>query len=292
MPLITGKTQLLGVIGYPVSHSLSPIMQNAALQAMGLDICYVAFPIVPRDLPQAIAGLWSSGIQGLNITIPHKQTVMDELIHLTAIAQQVGAVNTLWRGDTGWQGTNTDVFGFMAPLRHQNRDWSTIIPVVLGNGGAARAVVAGCEQLGCPEAVVVGRSSEKLAQFQRQWEQGAHKILVNIQQWDTSLTSVLSQTQLLVNTTPIGMGHQADYSPIAQDSIRQLPPTAIVYDLIYTPRPTLLLKQAQAHGLVTIDGTEMLIQQGAAALHQWVKKEIPIPIMRDVLLDFLSRNGR
>ncbi|MFM1843510.1 MAG: shikimate 5-dehydrogenase [Cyanobacteriota bacterium] len=284
MQTITGKTQLFGVIGHPVSHSLSPVMHNAVLRHLDLDYAYVAFPIAPENLKMAIAGLGGSGVKGLNVTIPHKQAVMPLLTTISETAQQVGAVNTLWMEPQGWQGTNTDVEGFIAPLKALDQPWHRIRPVILGNGGAARAVVVGLAQLGCPEIAVVGRNLEKLVAFHQSWQSSTLKSRVVIHPWD-NLPSFLPQTRLLVNTTPIGMAPHIDQSPLSDALIAQLPPTAIAYDLIYTPRPTQFLKMAQRHGLKTIDGLEMLVQQGAAALKIWLERDIPTEVMAQALLD-------
>ncbi|NES23619.1 MAG: shikimate dehydrogenase, partial [Symploca sp. SIO3E6] len=149
MQLITGTTKLLGVIGDPVEHSLSPVMHNRAIASLGVDYVYLPLPIKPEDLAVAIAGFEAIGLVGFNITIPHKQAIIPLLSEVSDIAQGVGAVNTVYRTDGRWWGTNTDVAGFISPLQTLNRDWSQTKVVVLGYGGAARAVVVGCTQLGC-----------------------------------------------------------------------------------------------------------------------------------------------
>lgn len=290
MPPITGKTKLLGVIGYPVGHSLSPVMHNAALQAMASDYVYAAFPIAPEDLTIAIAGLGASGIQGLSVTIPHKQAVMPLLTQITETARQAGAVNTLWRDGHGWQGTNTDVEGFLAPLLELKQDWSGRTAVILGHGGAARAVVVGLTQLGCPEIIVVGRSQEKLAQFANSWTDPKIRQALQVLPWE-ALSTVISKASLLINSTPVGMVPHPEQSPLDQSLVEKLPPTAIAYDLIYTPRPTKFLQQAQKRGLVTIDGAEMLVQQGAAALKIWLQREVPVDVMRQALLNHLEKSA-
>ena len=146
--MITGSTRLLGVMGHPVEHSLSPIMHNAAIAHLGADFVYIPLPVAPDNLPKAIAGLEALGVRGFNLTIPHKQAIMPMLAEVSELAQAIGAVNTVWWTPQGWSGTNTDVAGFLAPLEALGRDWRSTTAVVLGNGGAARAVVAGCGQLG------------------------------------------------------------------------------------------------------------------------------------------------
>jgi len=146
--MITGTTKLLGVIGYPIAHSLSPVMHNSAIGHLGMDYVYLPLPVKPENLSQAIEGFRAIDLQGFNVTIPHKQAILPLLTEVSAIAHAVGAVNTVWWTGHHWAGTNTDVAGFVAPLKAGERDWSQATAVVLGNGGAARAVVVGCQHLG------------------------------------------------------------------------------------------------------------------------------------------------
>ncbi len=283
MKFITGKTKLLGIIGDPVEHSLSPVMHNAAIAELGVDYIYVPFPVKKADLSKAIAGFEVIGVQGFNITIPHKQTIMPLLGDVTNTAKMVGAVNTVWHTPSGWKGTNTDVEGFVAPLKEMSQDWSQITAVVLGNGGAARAVVAGLGELGCCEIHIVGRDRQKLVDFYQTW-QNIPKIAPLLKVHYTEiLPELLSAADLLVNTTPVGMYPQIDNSPIPEELMQQLKPDAIAYDLIYTPSPTKFLSFARARGLTAIDGLEMLVQQGAAALEIWLQQPVPIDTMRNSL---------
>ncbi len=281
---IKGTTQLLGVIGYPVKHSMSPIMHNAAIATLGLDYVYLPFPIAPEQLKTALDGFAAVGLKGFNITIPHKQTIMPLLTQVSDVAQAIGAVNTVWWSDAGWCGTNTDAAGFLAPLQALGRDWSQSPALILGSGGAARAVVAACHQLGCPEILVVGRSADKLAAFDQSWQMSPLKPNLSAHAWD-QLDQLLPRAILVVNTTPVGMAPNVDTSPLKNEQVSLLPNQAIAYDLIYTPRPTCFLKQAQAAGLVTFDGLEMLVQQGAAALEIWIQQSPPVDMMRQALLE-------
>ncbi|MDB9313928.1 shikimate dehydrogenase [Spirulina sp. CS-785/01] len=290
-PFINGKTKLLGVIGDPVEHSLSPVMHNAAIAHLGVNYIYLPFPVRQDALATALDGFAAIGVQGINLTIPHKQAVIPLLSEITPVAQAIGAVNTLWRTETGWSGTNTDAEGFIAPLKALNRDWSQVIPLILGNGGAARAVVAGCAELGCPEIGVVGRDRQKLDKFKQSWQNTPFKDRLSVHTWD-KLSEMVSNTQLLVNTTPVGMSPKIEQSPVEAALLQQLPQGAIAYDLIYTPSPTRFLQLAQQQGVTTLDGSEMLIQQGAAALHLWLDTPIPVEIMRQALLDQLRIKGK
>lgn len=282
---ITGSTRLLGVIGDPIAHSLSPVMHNAALAELGIDTVYVAFPVAAETLEAAIAGFAATGVQGFSVTIPHKQAIMPLLAELTPEAQAVGAVNTVWRAEQGWIGTNTDVAGFVAPLKGQS--WSGKTALVLGNGGAARAVVAGCGQLGFAAVRVVGRSSQKLADFEQSWINSPLKPPLTTHGW-ADLPTLLPAADLIVNTTPVGMHTAADQTPLAADHLTLAPATAVVYDLIYTPRPTRLLTLATQRGLGTIDGLDMLVQQGAVALEAWLQQPVPVATMRRALVDWLE----
>jgi len=348
--MIKGTTKLLGVIGNPVEHSLSPAMHNAAIAHLGVDFVYLPFPVKPGDLKAALAGFAAIGVRGFSITIPHKQAILPLLSSVSPIARSIGAVNTVYLTDKGWCGTNTDVEGFLAPLQtpptppyqggakdatsglergntavescpppyqggtknatsgletgntavescpppyqggaRGGSDWSQKVAVILGNGGAARAVVAGCAQLGCAEIHVVGRSEQNLGEFQQSWVNSPMPVQnLQVHTWD-NLSMLISQADLLVNTTPVGMYPQGEKSPIASGAIDRMKAGAIVYDLIYNPNPTQFLKDAQLRGARAIDGLEMLVQQGAAALKIWLDREsVPVDVMRQALLQHLG----
>ena len=287
MQIITGKTKLLGIIGDPVEHSLSPVMQNAAIKHLGLDYIYVPFPVKGENLQDAIAGFEAINLVGFNATIPHKQAIIPYLSDITPVAKAIGAVNTVWHTEAGWKGTNTDVTGFIAPLKTMSRDWSEMIPVVLGNGGAARAVIAGLADLGCREIHLVGRNKDKLAIFYKSWQNSPQITqLLKIHYWD-DLPGLLPTADLIVNTTPVGMYPNVERSPIEPELMKKIKSNAIAYDLIYTPSPTQFLSLAQEQGAKIIDGTEMLVQQGASALEIWLQKPVPVDVMRETLLEQL-----
>ena len=288
MHIITGKTKLLGIIGDPVEHSLSPVMQNAAINHLGLDYIYVPFPVKGENLDQAIAGFKAIDLVGFNVTIPHKQAIMSFLTEITPTAKAIGAVNTVWRTETGWKGTNTDVTGFIAPLKAMSRNWSEMTSVVLGNGGAARAVIAGLAELGCREINLVGRNKDKLAIFYQSWQNSPQITqLLKIYYWE-NLPGLLPTADLIVNTTPVGMYPNVDRSPIEASLMKKLKSNAIAFDLIYTPSPTQFLSLAQQQGATIIDGSEMLVQQGASALEIWLQQPVPVNVMREALLQQLS----
>lgn len=288
---IAATTRLLGVIGHPIHHSLSPTMHNQAIAHLGLDWVYVAFPIAPENLAIALDGFAAIDLIGMSVTIPHKQAIMPLLAEISDQAQAVGAVNTVWRSPKGWCGTNTDVDGFMAPLQELRSDWSGTTAIVLGCGGAARAVVAGCRLLGCDRVKVVARNADKLKVFCESF-QPPNPLAIALEPvlW-SDLDRSLNGAELVVNTTPVGMHPHDNVSPLNPGQIAQLPDSAVVYDIIYTPRPTLLLQHAADRNLPTLDGLEMLVQQGAIALEKWSGKAAPVNIMRQALLDWFASKG-
>ena len=290
-----GSTALLGVLGDPVRHSLSPAMHNAALAALGLDWVYLALPVAAPDLASVVAALEALDCRGLNVTIPHKQAVATLAAELSPLAQRLGAVNTLVRRPGGgWLGTNTDVEGFLAPLREGERPGQRA--VVLGTGGSALAVLAGLEQLGFSSIAVAGRNATALAALQagcRDWLPGLEPLAWTTAD-DEQLLHALAQADLVVNCTPVGMASTSDpmaanRSPLAAAALDRLRPGSGVYDLIYTPRPTTLLQGAAERGCRTWDGLEMLVQQGAAALRLWSgRNSVPVAAMRQAALERLQ----
>ncbi len=297
MSQITGTTKILGVIGNPIAHSLSPVIHNAAIAHLGLDCVYVAFPVAPADLATALAGFAAIDLIGCSVTIPHKQAIMPLLTEISPLAKAVGAVNTVWNTDTGWHGTNTDVAGFISPLAAISRNWTNTTAVILGNGGAARAVVAGCHQLGCGKIQIVGRTAAKLAEFKQSWQdiqlatnnsQIPIPVEFQVYEWDKLSMLITTEDLLLINTTPIGMHPHTENSPVSVEIMQGLRSGSIVYDLIYTPSPTKFLELAIERGAIAIDGTEMLVNQGAVAFELWLTKSAPVARMRKALRDRLQ----
>jgi shikimate dehydrogenase len=290
---VSGHTALVGVLGDPVRHSLSPAMHNAALAALNLDWVYLALPTPAQQLATVVQALAAMDCRGLNVTIPHKQGVAALCQERTALAERLGAVNTLVpRSDGSWLGTNTDVEGFLAPL--QQRDpaaWPDCQALVLGCGGSARAVVAGLVELGVGQIRVAARRPDGLQRFHSSCASWAPQL--EPLAWD-DLTPHLHLLDLLVNTTPVGMASSIDPEaglrcPLQPEQLELLPPGSTVYDLIYTPRPTALLRAAAERGCQALDGLEMLVQQGAAALRLWTGlAEVPVAAMRSAALNALA----
>ena len=294
LPSLTAATALVGVLGDPVRHSLSPVMHNAALRELGLDWVYLALPVAAEALAGVVRALEALDCRGLNVTLPHKQVAAALADELTPLAQRLGAVNTLVRRPQGgWLGTNTDVEGFLAPLGAAAA-WAGRRAVVLGCGGSSRAVLAGLGSLGLARIQLAARRPPALA-----------AVLADLGPWlpalqglawtdGPELAEALAAADLVVNTTPVGMASTRDPGaaarlPLSAAELAALRPGATVYDLIYTPRPTALLAAAQARGCSVFDGLEMLVQQGAAALRLWSgMAEVPVAGMRAAALQQLG----
>ncbi len=300
MNLIGSQTKLIGLLGKPVSHSLSPVMQNAALAELRVDLCYLAFPCNTEDLTEILKGLRAIDCRGLNVTIPHKQTVLQNCTELSELAKKVSAVNTLVPDQqNGWKGLNTDVEGFLAPLFLRKTDWEGLNAVVLGSGGSARAITTGLKELKLKKISIIGRNSESLNRFTEDmgsnWQQLNASFLKGYMQEDKEIIKEIGEADLIVNTTPIGMNVESKYNsnksqiPLGQKIWGNLNKNAILYDLIYTPRPTPWLQWGLQEGLECIDGLDMLVEQGAASLRLWTGiDEIPVNLMKEAALSSLN----
>ena len=267
----------LGLIGYPVSHSLSPKIQNAALKASGLEGEYSLYPIAPDDMPALKALLErvrSGEMTGFNVTIPHKQNVIPFMDELTPTAQAIGAVNVIYLRGNKLIGDNTDAFGFLKDLhRFISQNQFEIVDqksaIVLGTGGSARSVVYALLHDGW-HVTIAARRFEQAQQLASQFE-GAIPTELNAQTFQPA------NFQLIVNTTPLGMTPNVDQSPLPEN-IALLKNTKI-YDLVYNPRETKLVRDARAQGLSATTGLGMLIEQAALGFELWTGHKPP----KDVL---------
>ena len=286
--MISSKTSFFALIGNPVSHSLSPIMQNAALQYLGLDVIYIAIPCKDEDLELVLKSLKKINCKGLNITIPHKEKVFDLCSEISPIANQLKAINTLkLNSKKEWSATNTDVEGFIYPLKTLNLAKKQSI--VLGSGGAARSVIQGLINLNLSTISVVSRNKSSLNKLIQNFEnQIKIKGLLNN---DNQTQDLIEEADLIVNTTPVGMKtsqYETNVLPYGEDFWRSLKSKTIIYDLIYNPTPTPLLQFSAKKGCLTIDGMQMLVAQGVKSLSFWTNGlEVPFHVMNDALKNYL-----
>ena len=280
--MINGGTALVGLLGNPVRHSLSPAMHNAALAELGLNWRYLALPCEQDHLQDVLNGLHAVGCRGLNVTIPHKQAVAGLCRKLSPLARRLGAVNTLIpEQGSSWTGDNTDVKGFLAPLE-DHIDWTGRRAVVVGCGGSARAVVAGLQSLGLAAISVIGRQAATLQPFVRDLSLDEAP-LDPLLDADPTIADVIAASDLIINTTPVGMAQHGEDGamPMGESLWNRIRTEATLYDLIYIPRPTAWLQWGRRRQLHCIDGLDMLVQQGAASLRIWSgHDDVPIDAMR------------
>ena len=284
--MITGKTRLLAVIGAPIGHSLSPIIQNAALYAAGLDYVYAALPVRADALSSAVRGLCNAGIAGFNVTIPFKTEIIPLLDALSEDARRIQAVNTVVIEDGRMVGHNTDVVGFLAGFAERGIALTGKKAVLIGAGGAARAALWGLLRSGISSVVIGVRNASKGAALAADFAADGDVRAVSFD--DSAWIAACSDADLVVQTTPLGMTpHTEEMPPVDAAMIK---PSAVVYDLIYTPAETRFLREARARGCETINGETMLVAQGAEAFHLWTGKRPDVELMKRVLREELARN--
>jgi shikimate dehydrogenase len=274
---ITGRTRLVGLLGWPVEHSLSPAMHNAAFASLGLDWAYVPLPVYPDHVGDALRGLVAMGFAGANVTVPHKQAVLPHLDDIAEDALVVGAVNTIVVRDDQLIGENTDVGGFLASLAEAGFDPEGAYVAVLGAGGAARAVVHGLAMAGARQVLIFNRHERRARDLCR--DMAKFHTAVRFETYPLSAVETIGEdTSLIVNTTSLGMWPDTETSP--WPGWLPVPAHLTVYDLVYRPRETLFLTQARASGAEIVDGLGMLVHQGAKAFELWTGCTPPIDVMR------------
>lgn len=284
--MITGKTRLLAVIGAPIGHSLSPIIQNAALHAAGLDYVYTALPVRADALASAVRGLRDAGIAGFNVTIPFKTEIISLLDALSEDARRIQAVNTVVIEDGRMVGHNTDVMGFLAGFAERGIALTGKNAVLIGAGGAARAALWGLLRSGVRSVVIGVRNAAKGTALAADFAADGDVQAVSFD--DTAWIAACSDADLVVQTTPLGMTpHTEEIPPVDTGAMN---PAAVAYDLIYTPAETRFLREARARGCEAINGETMLVAQGAEAFHLWTGKRPDVELMKRVLREELARN--
>jgi shikimate dehydrogenase len=316
--MISGKTQLLGLLGWPVAHSFSPAMHNAAATALGLDVVYVPLPVRPENVATAVSALITLGFLGANVTVPHKQAIIPYLDEVEPGAKAIGAVNTIViqqltvnREQLTVNGEPLAANALQSPISNlqspsppppttvgHNTDWSGFladladlgVPVagrdclVLGAGGSARAIAYGLRIAGAQVQVLARRPAQAqelvdvVGRHLSQTETGWLHAWP-LQELRTAVTATTAP--LIVNATPLGMTPQVDYSPWPDDV--PIPANAFVYDLVYNPATTKFMRQAHAAGCQTANGLGMLLWQGAKAFELWTGHTPDTAVMRATL---------
>ena len=277
---------MYGIIGWPVKHSRSPAMHTAAFGALGIDATYVPFSVAPDLLGQAITGVRALGIAGLNITVPHKETVMAHLDAVDADARTIGAVNTVVRSEGRLVGTNTDAPGFVRSLEEAGIEVAGTTATILGAGGSARACAVGLARAGARRVVVMARRIESAQQLCRALRNAIQPTRLEAAQLGTgeNMREVFGATYLLVQATSATLAGSPDADAFADSlPLGTLPQECTVVDLVYNPLETSVLRLAKKHSLRVIDGLGMLAHQGGLAFQRWTGHQAPIERMKQAI---------
>ncbi len=280
--MLNSQTEIYGVLGYPVKHSLSPSFHNSALRHLGINAVYLAFEVAPSNLSDAINGIQSLGIQGCNLTVPHKTKVIPLLDQISPEAQIIGAVNTVSldknRHLTGY---NTDGIGFLRSLNALNCKVLKQKVLILGAGGSTRAIAYTLAKSMVSQITIVNRTVQKAENLAEEFAPLFPEVFFE----GKKIEDLQGQSfDLVVNTTTVGMDGQSSIL-----DLKQLSQVGSVVDIIYTPAKTPLMKQAERLKIPTINGIGMLLHQGAKSFEIWTKQSAPIDIMQNALLQQLSQ---
>ena len=283
MRSISGKTKVTGLFGYPVEHSFSPAMHNAAFSRLGLDYVYVPFCVKPEELSAAAAGIRGMNLAGVNVTIPHKTAVMKFVDNLAPEAQLIGAVNTIVNRDGRLTGYNTDAPGFVAALsREAGVEPAGKQVTIIGAGGAARAVAIQLALEGVEKVTLSSPFPQEIISIKKVITSAAAASVAEAAWDETAISLAAANSDIIINATPLGMHpNKNDMPPLRFDGI---PEGVLVCDLIYNPGETKLLKKAKEQGHPVMNGMGMLLYQGVIAFELWTGREAPVEVMRKALV--------
>ena len=273
---MSGRTRLCGVIGDPIEHTMSPAMHNAAFTQMGLDYIYVSFQVKEEELDKAIDGMRALNIRGLNVTLPHKVAIIPLLDELDPLAEKIGAVNTISNDDGVLKGYNTDASGFLQALLERGIEPEEKKVVMLGAGGASRAVSFSLVERGA-HLVILNRRLERAEELAGRLSTTLNKEVKALELVADNLAQVLGEADILVNATSVGMSPDINKTPVPSSLLK---PGLVVVDIVYNPIRTRLLREAEAVGAKTIGGVDMFVWQGALAFEIWTGAKAPVELMR------------
>jgi len=284
-PYITARTNVLCVIGHPIEHSMSPIMHNAALKDMSLDYVYIAFNIPPNDLKKAVLGFKVFSIKGINVTIPYKEKIIPYLDEIDPLAEKIGAVNTIKNEGKYLIGKNTDASGAKKALLDAGCEIIGKTALILGAGGAAKAVsFAISEDL---DAIYIANRTEKRAiKLAKDLTNKTTIKAVGKNMSINTLKNLVNDVDILINTTPLGMYPDIEESPISKEMLHN---NLFVFDIVYNPLETRLLKEASKIGCKTLGGLDMFVNQGALAFEWWTGKKPNLNLMKEKVVEFLVK---
>jgi len=287
MMIISGKTRVCGVIGDPIEHTLSPIIHNAAFDHLKLDFVFLAFRVKAADLKNAVRGMRGLAIHGLNVTMPHKSTVISFLDEVDPNVKFLGSANTILNKDGKLSGFNTDGVGALKALRENGVALSEKKVLLLGAGGAAKAIAFSlAKEVG--ELAILNRTAEKAKELAETLGRMFNKKVVGDALSSDAIAKNLRDSDILINATSVGMKPNLSQSLVAPQWLKS---DLVVMDIVYNPVETKLAKDAKAAGAKVISGVEMLIYQGAASFEIWTERSAPVEVMRRAALNKLSSAG-
>jgi shikimate dehydrogenase len=284
---ISGKTRVCGVIGDPIEHTLSPVMHNAAFEELNLDFVYVAFRVRKNELRNAISGVKSLGVHGLNVTMPHKNAVIQYLDEIDSTARLIGAVNTILNNKGRLKGYNTDGSGALKALEENGVSLEGKKLLLLGAGGAGKAIAFHAAQE-VKELTILNRTAQKAKELAEVLRKKFNKKISGNPLSAQLIKEELEDADILVNATSVGMYPDVDRSLVDPGWLR---PDLCVMDIVYNPIETKLAKEAKAVGAKVVSGVEMLVYQGATSFEIWTNHEAPVKVMKKAILNKLSELG-
>ncbi|TFF86206.1 MAG: shikimate dehydrogenase [Promethearchaeota archaeon] len=284
--IVSASTKILGIIGYPISHTMSPIMHNLALDDLNLDYVYVKFEVVPKNLKNAILGMKALNIYGVNATIPYKESVMQYMDIIDPLAKKIGAVNTIKIQDGLFIAKNTDAEGARQALLDADIDLSGLDVVILGSGGAAKAVSYAIVN-SINRLTIINRTKQNAIKLANRLKRHSSSRVAVKKTNKSNLKEEIKKADLLINATPIGMLQFHHSSIISRDMLHK---DLVVFDLIYNPLETQLLKDAKLTGCKTLNGLDMLINQGALAFEWWTSITPNTNLMKRKIIKILNEN--
>jgi len=284
---VSGKTKVFCVIGDPIEHSLSPIMHNAAFRHLKIDAVYVAFNVKEGMLEDAVKGMRSFGICGMNVTMPHKTAIIKHLDENDPVANFVGAVNTVLNADGKLLGFNTDGIGALRALEENGVKLKGKRVLLLGAGGAGRAIAFQLAQE-TDELVILNRDPNKARLLADALRKRFNRKVVGNGLLHNVLKNWIEDVDVLINATSVGMHPHQNETPVDKSLLR---PNLTVMDIVYNPVETRLLKEAKSVGAKVIYGTEMLVFQGAASFEIWFNRPAPVSVMREAIMEKLQVRG-
>ncbi|NVM17873.1 MAG: shikimate dehydrogenase [Candidatus Lokiarchaeota archaeon] len=277
--------KVLCVIGHPIEHSMSPVMHNAALKELSLDYIYLAFDVPPEDLEKAMLGFKKHDMKGINVTIPHKETIMQYLDQIDPLAENIGAVNTVKNLNGILIGKNTDAFGAKKALIDAGYNIKGKKVVILGAGGAARAIsFALSDEI--DEIFICNRTKKRAIELAKDLKDKMKITATGKDLSKETLKSLTNDVDILINTTPIGMYPDVKKTPLSKEILME---HLFVYDIIYNPLKTQFLKDASEIGCRTLNGIDMFINQGALAFEWWTDKKPNINLMKEKIIEILGK---